>query len=71
MAAVCVFGIIPGSDPSPMGTVKDAIVLLDLKGMIFPPRLIAFGIFLLMVILANKYICSWGCRFGTLQDLTL
>lgn len=69
MAAVGVFGVILGSDPSPMGTVKDAIVLLGSKGMIFPPRLIAFGIFLLMVILANKFICSWGCQLGTLQDL--
>ena len=69
MAAVGVFGIILGSDPSPMGTVKDAIVLLGSKGVIFPPRLIAFGIFLLLVILANKFICSWGCQFGTLQDL--
>lgn len=70
IAAVCVFGVILGSDPSPMGTVKDAIVLLGSKGVIFPPRLIAFGIFLLMVILANKFICSWGCQLGTLQDLT-
>jgi len=69
MAAVGVFGVILGSDPSPMGTVKDAIVLLGSKGVIFPPRLIAFGIFLLLVILANKFICSWGCQFGTLQDL--
>ena len=69
MAAVGIFGIILGSDPSPMGTVKDAIVLLGSKGVIFPPRLIAFGIFLLMVILANKFICSWGCQIGTLQDL--
>jgi len=69
IAAVGVFGVILGSDPSPMGTVKDAIVLLGSKGVIFPPRLIAFGIFLLMVILANKFICSWGCQLGTLQDL--
>ena len=69
MVAVSVFGIILGSDPSPMGTAKDAIVLLGSKGVIFPPRLIAFGIFLLMVILANKFICSWGCQIGTLQDL--
>lgn len=64
-----IFGVILGSDPSPMGTVKDAIVLLGSKGVIFPPRLIAFGVFLLMVILANKFICSWGCQLGTLQDL--
>jgi len=64
-----IFGVILGNDPSPMGTVKDAIVLLGSKGVIFPPRLIAFGVFLLMVILANKFICSWGCQLGTLQDL--
>jgi len=68
-AAVVVFGIALGSDPSPMGTVKDAIVLLGSKRLIFPPRLIAFCIFLLMVVLANKFICSWGCQIGTLQDL--
>jgi polyferredoxin len=52
-----------------MGTVKDAVVLFGSKRVIFPPRLIAFSIFLLMVVLANKFICSWGCQFGTLQDL--
>ena len=69
IAAVGVFGVFLGSDPSPMGTVKDAIVLFGSKGVIFPPRLIAFSIFLLLVILANKFICSWGCQLGTLQDL--
>ena len=69
LAAVVLFGVILGSDPSPMGTVKDAIVLFGAKGVIFPPRLIAFGVFLLMVVLANKFICSWGCQLGTLQDL--
>ena len=68
-AAVIVFGIALGSDPSPMGTIKDAIVLFGSKRVIFPPRLIAFCIFLLMVVLANKFICSWGCQIGTLQDL--
>jgi len=69
VTAIAVFGIILGSDPSPMGTVKDAIVLFGSKGVIFPPRLIALGIFLLMVVLANKFVCSWGCQLGTLQDL--
>jgi Pyruvate/2-oxoacid:ferredoxin oxidoreductase delta subunit len=66
--AVAVFGVILGSDPSPMGTVKDAVVLFGTKGVIFPPRMIALTIFLVMVFLANKFICSWGCQFGTLQD---
>jgi polyferredoxin len=69
LAAVAVFGVALGSDPSPMGTVKDAVVLYGSRGVIFPPRLIAFGVFLLLVIVANKFICSWGCQLGTLQDL--
>jgi len=68
LAAVLIFGVVLGSDPSPMGTVKDAVVLLGAKGVLFPPRLIAFGVFLLLVIVANKFICSWGCQLGTLQD---
>ena len=68
LVAVAVFGVILGSDPSPMGTVKDAVVLLGTKGVIFPPRMIALTIFLITVFLANKFICSWGCQFGTLQD---
>ncbi len=63
-----IFGVILGADPSPMGTVKDAIVLFASKGVIFKPRMIAFSIFILMVILANKSICAWGCQLGTLQD---
>jgi polyferredoxin len=52
-----------------MGTVKDAIHLFGTTGAIFPPRMIALLIFLVIVFLANKYICAWGCQAGTLQDL--
>jgi NAD-dependent dihydropyrimidine dehydrogenase PreA subunit len=68
LTAVTVFGIIMGSDPSPMGTVKDAIVLFGKSGAVFLPRMIALTIFLVMVFVANKFICSWGCQFGTSQD---
>lgn len=68
--SVLIFGVILGADPSPMGTVKDAIHLFASTGAIFPPRIIALTVFLLLVFLANKFICSWGCQVGTLQDLT-
>lgn len=68
-AAVLLFGVIMGPDPSPMGTVKDAIHLYGTAHVIFPPRMIALAIFLMVVFLANKYICAWGCQVGTLQDL--
>jgi NAD-dependent dihydropyrimidine dehydrogenase PreA subunit len=67
--SVMLFGVILGSDPSPMGTVKDAIYLYGSSGAIFPPRLIALLIFLLTVFVANKFICAWGCQLGVLQDL--
>ncbi len=67
--AVVLFGVVLGSDPGPMGTIKDAIVLFGTHKVIFPPRMIALTIFLGMVLIANKFICSWGCQAGTLQDL--
>ncbi|MBP2655960.1 MAG: yccM 2 [Firmicutes bacterium] len=66
--AFIVFGILLGSDPSPMGTVKDAIALYGAERIIFPPRLVAFAIFTLLVIVGNKLICGWGCQLGTLQE---
>lgn len=68
-ASVLVFGVVMGSDPSPMGTVKDAVHLYGTTRAVFPPRMIALAIFLAIVFLANKYICAWGCQLGTLQDL--
>jgi len=67
--SILVFGVALGSDPSPMGTVKDAIHLYAHAKAIFPPRMIALTGFLLIVFLANKFICAWGCQAGTLQDL--
>ena len=69
LAAAMLFGVILGSDPGPMGTIKDALVLYGSKGVIFPPRTSALAVFLLLVVLANKFICAWGCQVGTLQDL--
>ena len=66
--SILLFGIALGSDPSPMGTVKDAVFLLTAHKAVFLPRIIALVIFLLTVVIANKFICSWGCQFGVLQD---
>jgi hypothetical protein len=53
LSGVVLFGIILGSDPSPMGTIKDAIVLFAKSGVIFPPRMIALTLFLILVFVAN------------------
>jgi len=67
--SVLIFGVVMGSDPSPMGTVKDAIHLYGYAQAIFLPRMIALTVFLVIMFLANKYICAWGCQVGVLQDL--
>ncbi len=69
LVSIMVFGVLLGSDPSPMGTVKDAIVLFAKEQVLFKPRMIALVLFLAMVVFANKFICAWGCQLGTLQDL--
>lgn len=67
--AVLLFGIILGSDPSPMGTVKDALMMLSIHHAVFIPRMVALTVFLAFVVIANKSICAWGCQLGVLQDL--
>jgi len=70
LAAITLFGVVLGSDPNTMGTVKDAIVLFAKSRIIFPPRMIVLTAMLVGgTLLANKLICSWGCQFGTLQDV--
>lgn len=69
LAAVVVFGVILGNEPSPMNTLTDTVALFGQKGIIFPPRAVVLVVFLVIVVLANKFICAWGCQFGTLQDL--
>jgi polyferredoxin len=69
LSAVALFGVILGNEPSPLNTLTDTIALLGQKGSIFPPRAVVLTVFLVIVVLANKFICAWGCQFGTLQDL--
>lgn len=68
LASFIITGVILGSEPNSMSTVKDMISAYAIKGIIFPPRLVALLVFLLVVLLANKFICAWACQFGTLQD---
>ena len=68
-AGTLLFGVVLGADPSPMGTVKDAVFLLTAHQTVFMPRIVALVVFLATVVLANKFICSWGCQFGLLQEL--
>ena len=68
LISLVVFGVILGSDPSPMGTVKDAVTMYAIHHVLFIPRFVALLVFLLMVVVFNKFICAWGCQLGALQD---
>lgn len=67
-ASFIIFGVILGPEPNSMSTVKDIVSAYAIKGIFFPPRFVALLVFLLVVFLANKFICAWACQFGTLQD---
>jgi polyferredoxin len=51
-----------------MGPLRDTIALFGNAEDILHPRLFAILTFLALVVIANKFICSWVCQFGVLQD---
>jgi ferredoxin len=69
LISIMVFGLGFNSNPSPMGPLKDTISLLGNIPEILHPRLFALLTYLIIVVVANKFICSWVCQFGVLQDL--
>jgi len=66
--AIIVFGLGFNSSPSPMGPLNDTISLFGNIQEIIHPRLFAILTYLALVIVANKFICSWVCQIGVLQD---
>lgn len=68
LGSTLIFGVILGPEPNSMSTVKDMVSAFAIKGILFPPRVIALLAFLAIVFAANKFICGWACQFGTLQD---
>lgn len=67
--AAMVFGVILGSDPNPLGVVKDGIVLYANEGVLFKPRFVALGFLLLLVVIFSRIFCGWACQIGTVQEL--
>lgn len=68
LSSTLIFGVILGPEPNSMSTVKDMVSNFAIKGILFPPRIIALLVFLGIVLTANKFICGWACQFGALQD---
>jgi polyferredoxin len=66
---IILFGIVLGAEPSPMRAIKTFIVYYGRYHTLTRPAVGGLVLFLLIgVIIANKFICSWACQFGTLQD---
>jgi hypothetical protein len=68
LCSTLIFGVILGPEPNSMSTVKDMVSNFAIKGVLFPPRIIALLVFLGIVFAANKLICGWVCQLGTLED---
>ena len=66
--SIIVFGIGFNSNPSPMGPLKNTMSLLGNITEIIHPRLFAILTYLIIGIVANKFLCSWVCQLGVLQD---
>lgn len=69
LGVVAVIGFILGSDPNPLGMIKDALYIYGTTGVIFKPRIIVTAIVLLTVLLGGRLFCGWACHLGALQDL--
>lgn len=69
LLSAMVFGVLLGSDPNPLGTVKDGIILYADSGVLFKPRFVALTFLLLLVLIFGRLFCGWGCQIGVIQDL--
>jgi len=68
LISIIFFGLGFNSNPSPMGPLKDTISLFGDISEILHPRLFAILTYLIFIVIANKFICSWVCQIGVLQD---
>ncbi|HEX3033376.1 MAG TPA: 4Fe-4S binding protein [Bacillota bacterium] len=66
---VLVLGFVLGSDPNPLGMIKDALYIYGTTGVVFKPRIIVGAAILLTVAVGGRLYCGWGCHLGALQDL--
>ncbi len=67
-AAVLLFGVFFGPEPSPMHPVKDFIFRLGAMGTPVVLFLAFFAVLLIVSVVLNRSICAWGCHFGVFQD---
>lgn len=68
-SVVILLGFVLGSDPNPLGMIKDALYIYGTTGVIFKPRIIVATAILLTVLVGGRLYCGWGCHLGALQEL--
>ncbi|MCP4651894.1 MAG: 4Fe-4S dicluster domain-containing protein [Candidatus Omnitrophica bacterium] len=66
--SVFLFGVILGATPNPMESIVKLFKLFN--GMEGDPKVLAmsFLLFTLFSLIGSKFICSWGCQLGALQE---
>jgi len=68
MVVVLFFGIALGATPNPMESLVKLFKLLN--NMEGDPKILisSFILFTLFSLIGSKFICSWGCQLGALQE---
>ncbi len=65
---VIVFGVFLGATPNPMESVVKVLKLLNNMESGALGIWISFSVFTLFSLLGAKFICSWGCQLGAVQE---
>lgn len=65
---IIIFGILLGYKISPLQPVYGLLNNLIVFNIFLRPEVMGIIYFGLLSILVNKFICTWGCQLGVLQD---
>jgi polyferredoxin len=65
---IIIFGLLLGHKITPLQPIYGILNNLLIFNVFLRPEVIGFIYFSFLVIIVNKFICSWGCHLGVLQD---
>ncbi len=65
---IIIFGLLLGHKISPLQPIYGILNNLIIYNVFLRPEIIGLIYFSFLAIIVNKFICSWGCQLGVLQD---
>jgi len=68
LLTVIIFGLLLGASPNPMESMVKLFKMLNKMEGGPKVLIISFVLFSLFSVLGCKFICSWGCQLGALQE---